>query len=203
MQSSKMIIGITGSVGSGKTTIARIFSKYHFTRVDADEIGHQILRKDFIRRKKLIVEFGNEILGRNKDIDRKILGDIVFNNNKKLKALNSIMHPMITSEIKKQIKKIRQKCGNDARIIVDAPLLLETKTKALVDKIIVVKSRKEKIIQRLRGKYPKDRIEKILNAQMKPDARLKHADYVIDNDGDFRHLETQVKRIIGKIEIKK
>lgn len=198
-----MIVGITGSIGSGKTTAAKIFSRHHFSIIDADEIGHDLIKKGSCHYKRLIGEFGNEILGKNKNIDREKLGNIVFDDSRKLGKLNSMMHPAIVREIKTQIKKIREECGNKAKIIVDAPLLLETKTKSLVDKIIVVRPKKEKMIRRLRRRYPKERIEKILNAQMKLDEKLRHADYVIDNDKDFKHLEKRVMGIIGEMELKK
>lgn len=198
-----MIVGITGSIGSGKTTAAKIFSKHHFTRIDADEIGHEIIKKNSKAYKKTLKEFGSEILDKNKNIDREKLGNIVFNSDKKLKKLNSITHPIIANEINNQIKKIKQKCGDNARIIIDAPLLLETKTKDLADKIIVIKAGKSSIIERLAKKFPKEIIEKILNAQMPLGEKLKHADFVIENSKDLKHLENQVMSIIRIIENKK
>jgi dephospho-CoA kinase len=198
-----MIIGITGSIGSGKTTTAKIFSKYHFIRIDADEIGHDIIKKSSVAYKKILKEFGNGIIGKSKNINRKKLGNVVFNDDKKLKKLNSITHPIIINGIKNQIKKIKQKCGGNAKIVVDAPLLLETETKNLVDKIIVVKSNKENILKRLNKRYPKEKIEKILNLQMPLDKKLEYADFVVDNDKDLRHLEKQVDYIIKKLENKK
>lgn len=194
-----MIIGVTGSIGSGKTTAAKIFSKYHFIRIGADEIGHEIIRKNRYAYKKIIKEFGSGVLDKNKNIDRKKLGDVVFNDNKKLDKLNYITHPIIINEIKTKIKKIEKKCGNMTRIVVDAPLLLETKTKDLVDKIIVVKSDKENIMERLNKKYSKGKIEKILKLQMPLSKKLKNADFVIVNNSDFRNLKKQVKNIIQKI----
>jgi dephospho-CoA kinase len=195
-----MIIGITGSIGSGKTTAAKIFSRHWYSRIDADGIGHAVLDKNSQVRKKIIKEFGSNILGKNKNISREKLGDIVFNDGKKLNLLNSIMHPAIIKEIKNKIKKIKQKCGDKARIVVDAPLLLETKTKDFADRIIVVKCDNGNIIKRLNKKYPKDKIERILNSQMPLDEKLKHADFIIDNNRDLVHLENQVKKIIKKLE---
>jgi dephospho-CoA kinase len=215
-----MIIGITGSIGSGKTTAAKIFSKCHFTRIDADETGHNLIKKSSLAYKKIIKEFGNEILDKDKNIDRKKLGNVVFEDNKKLNILNSIMHPMIIQKVKNKIKKIKTRCGNNAKIVVDAPLLLETsyrnnvsvelknkkflsKTKNLVDKIVVVKSSKKNIIKRLNKKYSKEKIEKILNAQMPLGEKLEYADFVIENNKDLKHLENQVNHVIKKLENKK
>src|SRR3989344_8046141 len=123
----EMIIGITGPIGSGKTTVAKLFSRRHFSRIDADEIGHELLKNSQIKN-KIIKEFGNEILDNRKTIDRNKLGNIVFNDDRKLKKLNSIMHLTIINEIKNQIKIIQTKCGDNVKIIIDAPLLFETKT---------------------------------------------------------------------------
>ena len=194
------IIGITGSIGSGKTTAAKIFSRHYFTRIDADEIAHEIIKKKSVAYRRIIKEFGNAVLDENKNIDRKKLGNIVFGDKEKLKELNLIMHPMIIQEVKNKIKKIKNKCGDNAKIIIDAPLLLETKTKYLVDKIVVVKSNRKNIIKRLNKKYLKEKIEKILNAQMPLGVKLKQADFVIDNNKDLNHLEKQVKNIIKKRE---
>ena len=195
-----MIIGITGSIGSGKTTVIRLFSRHWYNRIDADEIGHEMLKKDSIVYKKIIENLGNGILDKKKSIDRKKLGDIVFKDNKKLQKLNSIMHPIIIENIKNQIKKIKKKCKDKTRIVIDAPLLLETKTKNLVDKVIVVKCDKKNIIQRLNKKYPEEKIEKILKSQMLLNEKIKYADFVIDNNRDLKHLEKQVKKIIQKLE---
>ena len=199
---TKMILGITGSIGSGKTTASNLFKKLGFFIVNADEIGHEVIKKNSAAYKKIIKEFGNEILDNNKNIDRKILGSIVFNDKIKLKKLNSIMHPIIINEIENQIKKIKQKCGNKTKIVIDAPLLLETKTKNLVDKIIVVKADKKNIIKRLNKRFSKEKIEKILKSQMPLDEKLRYVDFVIDNNKDLKHLEKQVENIIKKLNNK-
>ena len=108
------------------------------------------------------------------------------------------MHPIILNEIKNKIIKIQKKCGKKTRIVVDAPLLLETGTKKFVDKIIVVKCDVKNIIKRNK-KYSTQKIEKILKAQMSLDERIKKADFVIDNNKDLKHLEEQVKEIIEEI----
>ena len=197
-----MIIGITGSIGSGKTTVARIFSKHRYNMIDADKIGHQILKNNPAACKKIIEAFGDKILDKDKNIDRKKLGDAVFNDDTKLKKLNSIIHPIILKEIKNSIKKIQKKCGSKTKIIIDAPLLLETKTKSFVDRIVVVKCDKENILKRFNKKYPKKKIERILKAQMPLGEKLAHADFVIDNNRDIKHLENQVIKIIKRIENK-
>ena len=117
-----------------------------------------------------------------------------------MKKLNSIIHPLIINEIKSQIKKIQKKYGDDSKIIIDAPLLLETNLKNYVDKVIVVKADKNKIIMRLNKKFPREKIERILKAQMPLENKLKYADFVIENKGGKKELEKQVVRIIQKLK---
>lgn len=193
-----MILGITGSIGSGKTTVAKLFTKHWYYRIDADEIGHIIIQKNSAIYKKLLNFFGNDILDKNKNIDRDKLGDIAFNDINKLKKLNSITHPTILKEIKNRIKEIKQKCKDKTKIAIDAPLLLETNTKNLVDKIIVIKCNEDNILKRNK-KYQKEKIEKILKLQMSFKEKLKYADFVIDNNKDLKYLEKQVKGIIRKL----
>ena len=194
-----MILGITGSIGSGKTTAAKIFSKYHYNRIDADEIGHNLLEHNIKIKNKIIKEFGKEILDKNENVDRKRLGNIVFNSQNKLKKLNSIMHPVILNEIRTQIKKIQKKCGDKTKIIIDAPLLIETGLKNYVEKIIVIKSNKKNIIRRLNRKLAKEKIERILKAQMPLNDKLQYADFVIDNNKDIKYLEKGVRKIAANL----
>ena len=192
-----MIIGITGSVGSGKSTIAKIFSKHHYIRIDADEIAHKILQNKKII-KIISAEFGSETV-KNNSIDREVFGNTVFNDDAKLKKLNSIMHPLIILEIKKEIVKIRKKSGSKSKIIVDAPLLLEVVAEDLVDKIIVIKASNNSILSRNR-RFTKGQIENILKHQMPLEEKMKHADFMIDNDKNFSNTEKQITDIIKSLE---
>ena len=188
-----MIIGITGSIGSGKSTVSKIFEKYGFTVIDADEISHRIIEKKPIK-KILTNNFGNMILNKKGEINRKELGKIAFGDKNKLKKLNSIVHPLIIGEIKKRVGKLENK-----NIVIDAPLLLETDAKKLVDKIIVVKTYSENIIKRNK-RFSTEQLEKILNFQMPLDKKIKHANFVIDNNGNLESLEKQVKEILESLK---
>lgn len=192
-----MILGITGSIGSGKTTVANIFAKNGVNTIDADKIAHRLMGKNSTIYKNLRNFFGDKILDEHNNIDRKKLGDIVFENSKNIMKLNSITHPIIIGKIKRVINKIK-KYSENKNIVIDAPLLLETKSKNLVDKIIVVKCGKKNILRRLNKKYSKQKIERILNAQMPLKKKLKYADFVVDNNKDLNHLENQVKIIIER-----
>ena len=163
------------------------------------EIGHSVLKNNLSIKKKLIKNFGNEILGKNKNIDREKLGNIVFNDKRKLKKLNSAIHPVIFSEIKNKAHRIIKKYGPRAKIIIDAPLLLETNVKKIVDNVIVVQAEIEKTTERSK-KFSEVRIKKISEFQMPMYEKIKYADFVIYNNGDFKNLERQVAEIINGLK---
>ena len=111
------------------------------------------------------------------------------------------MHPVIIKNIKNEISRIKKLCKGKTKIIIDAPLLLETKAKNIVDEIIVVKADKKNILKRNK-RFSKQQIEKILNAQMPLEEKLKYVDFIIDNNKDFKNLEEQVMKIISLLENK-
>ena len=193
-----MIIGITGSIGSGKSTVVGIFSKYGYTVIDADEIGHKFLEKGSIQNSQLVEYFGKEILDRIGNIDRMKLGSLAFSEKKKYRQLNKIMLSPIIKEIKSQVKQPKMSGGN---AVIDAPLLLESGAKNLVEKIVVVKASRENIWRRNKG-FSKERIINVMKFQKPISQKLKYADYVINNDGNIKSLENQVRNIISAISKK-
>ena len=188
-----MIIGITGTIGSGKSTAAAIFEKHGFRLIDADKIGHNLLEKGTTQYNSIIGFFGHEVLDKDRNIDRKILGEMAFSNKKSYRGLNSIMIPPIINEIKNLIINSTNK-----NFVIDAPLLLETKAKDFVDKIIVVKTSPPNILKRNR-KFSKERIQKIKEFQMSLAEKIKQADYVLNNDGNEKSLANQVRNIIKSL----
>lgn len=193
------IIGITGNFGAGKSTVAKIFCQHRFSVIDADEIGHQQIKSNPEIKSKLIKNFGREILGSNGNISRKKLGDVVFKNVRKIRKINSILHPSIIKEIKAAIREIEKKQRHDVNIAIDAPLLIEAGMHDMVDKIVVVKTGHDRVFRRSRN-FSKPQIENILKMQFPLKEKLKYADFVIDNNGDLMNLKNQVKKIIGNIK---
>lgn len=185
-----MIIGITGSFGSGKTTIANLFKKYNFKIINVDRLYKDIHEKNKPLKNKIKKEFGT--------INRAELKNIVFKNSKRLKKLNKITHPLILKEIKKALKKLKNK-----NILIDIPLLIEANATNLVDKIIVVKCKQETQIKRIlkKKKYTKEDINNIIKSQMPLKEKIKYADFVIDNDNSINKTKNQVNRIINTLKI--
>jgi len=179
-----MIIGITGSFGSGKTTIANIFKNYGFRVINVDKLYHYIYNKPLLK---------NRIKKEFNTTNRNKIKKIVFSDSRKLKKLNKITHPLIIKEIKKLIK--------NKNIIIDAPLLLEAKAQSLVDKVIVVKANKKNSIKRIlkKKKYSKKEIGQIIKSQMPLKKKLKYADFVVDNNKSVKDVREQVKGIVDKL----
>jgi dephospho-CoA kinase len=195
------VIGLTGGIGSGKSTVSRFLAELGAAVIDADKIGHEVYRPDTDTWRKLVKTFGRGILTADNTIDRKKLGAIVFSNEEELKRLNAIIHPQITEVIKKQIDDYRRK---DAKVIVlDAPVLLEAHAKNLVDEVWVVVADEENVIKRavartgLREEQIRDRIR----AQMSKTERIKNAQVIIYNDGTPEDLRGKIKNLWEQIKV--
>lgn len=185
-----MILGITGSFGSGKTTVSNIFKKYGFEVINADKLYHGIYNKNKALRNKIKKEFGT--------LDRSKIKKIVFNNYKKLQKLNKITHPIIINTLKKQINRINK---NNKKIAIDVPLLFEAKMQNMFDKIIVVKCNEKTQIKRLlkKKKYSKKEIMQIIRSQMPIEEKVKYADFVLDNSKTIKETEKQVHTILSSL----
>jgi dephospho-CoA kinase len=195
------VIGLTGGIGSGKSTVSRFLAELGAAVIDADKIGHEVYRPDTDTWRELVKTFGRGILAADNTIDRKKLGAIVFSNEEELKRLNAIIHPQITEVIKKQIDDYRRK---DAKVIVlDAPVLLEAHAKNLVDEVWVVVADEENVIKRavartgLREEQIRDRIR----AQMSKTERIKNAQVIIYNDGTPEDLRGKIKNLWEQIKV--
>ncbi|MCM8771058.1 MAG: dephospho-CoA kinase [Candidatus Omnitrophica bacterium] len=192
-----MKIGLTGSWGTGKTTVAGMFKRLGAKVIDADKIAHRLIQPHTLIYQKLISVFGKKILKKNcTAIDRKKLARIVFSKKTFLTKLNKIIHPEVIRTIKERIKKDKSKI-----IILDAPLLIETGLDEIVDKLIVVKTSRDKQINRLKEKtgLSKKEISKRISYQLPLSYKIKKADFVIDNNGRREDTFVQVRQIWDKL----
>lgn len=188
----KIILGVTGSFGSGKSTVANIFKSYRAEVIDADKLARNCLKRGSVFYKMIIAVFGQGILGKNRVIDRKKLSRLAFGNKNLLRRLNDIIHPEVIRVIKAGIKRSRAKL-----IVLDAPLLIEAHLNRIVDKIIVVKSALRKQIERIRKKALLSRADilKRIKFQIPLKQKARLADFVIDNSGSIRETVKQVAEI--------
>jgi len=168
-----LIIGITGSLGTGKTTVANMFKEYGLKILDADKIAKKLMQPNEVCFKPIIRYFKKDILDKGK-ISNKKLSEIVFNNKKYLNELCRIIHPEVIKEIEKKIR-IYKKVKGVKGIIIDAPLLIEAGLHKFVDYLIVVKTSYDLQIDRVLKKMPLKRADilKRINAQMGINKKIK------------------------------
>ena len=191
-----MIIGITGSIACGKSTVSNYLKSKGYIVIDADRIGHEALDDDYVKE-KLIVAFGNEILEDNK-INRQKLGELVFGNSSNLNVLNSIIHPEIRKKILEKIDK-----NNDKELIfIAVALLFEAKFDDLVDKIIVVYVDENTQLTRLmkRNSISKKEALSRIVSQMSPIEKAKLGDYTVNNNLDVINTYEQVDKVLSELK---
>ena len=195
-----MIVGLTGGIVSGKSTVTKMFKDLGAKIVDADELGHKVILPHKPSWEKIVKLFGKDLLKEDLKIDRKKLGRIVFNNQKLLKKLNEITHPEIIKLIRKEISLVKNKTLKNRKekiLIINAALIYEAKIDNLMDKIIVVYINEEKQIERLmeRNNLSAQESLKRIKSQTPLKEKVKMADYVIDNSNSLDKTREQVEKI--------
>lgn len=193
------IIGLTGGIGSGKSTVSQFLAELGAAVIDADKTGHEMLKSNAEIRQEIVASFGQEILDSNGEIDRKKLGEIVFNQPDSLAQLNQIMHPRMYNIVKDQLEEYRRQ--GVAVVVLEAALLIEAGWTSLVDEVWVTVAPEEKIIQRLsenRGMAEEETTVRI-RSQLSSEERTRHADVVINNEGDLDSTREKVKELWQKL----
>jgi dephospho-CoA kinase len=193
------VVGLTGGIGSGKTTFASLLSERGAQIIDADVLGRDALRPDQPAWHSVVSQFGDEILQANSlEIDRKRLAAIVFSEPHKLSALNAIVHPAILKAIADHLERLAQ---TDEIVVLDAALIAELGLESSLDVMVAVTAargtRKERL-QRSRGMDPLD-IEARMNAQMNPGEVAARADMVVRNDGSLEALVDEADRVWNEL----
>ena len=198
IQNKPIIIGLTGGTGCGKSTVCSILKKYNAYIIDADKIGHYIIKKGSNAYFEIVDYFGEDILDSEKQIDRKKLGSIVFSDKKKLAYLDSITHKYIIKEIKDCIN-IAKDNQDYKYIVIDAPLLIKTNLHKIVDEVWIVHCSLETRLKRLikRDNLPKDILLKRINNQTPFEQNKKYADFIIFNE-EGANLEEIIKQKLKK-----
>ncbi|MBN2395228.1 MAG: dephospho-CoA kinase [Candidatus Atribacteria bacterium] len=192
-----LLVGLTGGIVAGKTTVARMFSELGAEVIDADQIAREIMQPGKKIWKEVVLKFGSEIIDDHQEIDRNRLARIVFSDQEKLECLNKITHPEITLKIKEQIRDIQKHATQDVICMIDAPLLFEAEMNDWMDKIIVVYINREEQIKRLFQRNGLSRSEAIkrIDAQISLEKKVLLADYVIDNRESVGELKDQVVKV--------
>jgi len=201
-----LVVGLTGGISSGKSTVLRIFKNFGSRTIDADEIAHQLTKPGTGVLKEIVKKFGEEVLNRNRTLNRRRLAGIIFGDGQKRKSLNAIMHPKIIAEIKRKIRQFKKRAerrelrGSGRKkniLVVDIPLLFEAKLEYLVDKTILVYVPQKVQIERLRrdDNLTVKEARARLNAQIPIYKKKKYADYIINGNLDPLRLQKQVESV--------
>lgn len=181
------VIGLTGCAGAGKSSAASVFRSLGARVVDADRIGHRLLRRSSPCYSKIVKTFGPGILDRRGEVVRSKLGDLVFADARQRRRLNRIVHPELVHKVKSEIDKLKSKWGGP--VVVDAALLVDWGLHRRTDKLVVVKAPAGIRLKRLTAKGMDPRKAKGLMAAQMPSGKLtKLADVVIDNSGTRQQL---------------
>ena len=192
-----LIIGLTGGIGSGKSTVSNYLRGKNLTLLCADKIAHQIMQPGQIAYRKIVKKFGKEILSSDKTINRKILGPLVFKNPNHLKSLNAIAHPEVLKEFKKQIRLHKK----EKYIILDVPLLFESGMDKICDHIILVALNRKIQSQRIKKRdgITQVEIKRRINSQMPLREKKKRSNFVINNSGTWTQTKKQIEKLIKQL----
>jgi dephospho-CoA kinase len=201
------VIGLTGSIGTGKSEVTRVLQELGAEVINADQVGHEAYTPHTDSWNAVVDAFGQDILQPDGEIDRRKLGAIVFADSGQMAKLNGIMHPRMADMVAEKIEQMRSR-GVQV-VVVEAALMFEAGWETLVDEVWATDSPLEMVFQRLMSRNGLDEAEvrKRLGSQMDIQERLDRSGVVVENSGDVLALEATVKslwesRIKGKVEQK-
>lgn len=194
------VIGITGGVGSGKSSVLTWLATQTYAKtaiIEADKTAHSLQKKGTTGYNAIVKQFGTEILMQNKDIDRAKLGELVFSDKEKLQKLNTILHPLVKQEIIRQIEMIRRE-HKISYIFIEAALLIEEHYDVICDELWYIYVSREKRIQRLKKSrgYTDDKIRQIMERQLDEETFRKNCHIIIDNNGREEDTFRQIREVL-------
>jgi dephospho-CoA kinase len=186
------VIGLTGGVGSGKTTVANLFAEYGTPIIDADRIARELVEPGQPALQRVVQDFGDEILNSDGTLNRKQLRELIFHDSGRRKQLEAMLHPLIRENMLQQLESLSAPYA-----ILVVPLLVDTGNWEMMDRILVVDTEEDLQIERVmeRDSVSQEHAESIVDIQVSRQERLAAADDVIENTGSIEDLKTQVKRL--------
>ena len=196
-----LIIGLTGGIACGKSTVTQLLQRKGADIIDLDQIGHELLKANSPVMKQLLKTFGPEVLDLSGDVNRTKLGKIVFADPLARQQLNDIVHPEI-HRISRQLAQSKVKNQADSIVVIESPLLIESGGYRSVDYVVMVSATPDQQIVRLmKRSLEQNKImtqldaEKRIAAQMSLKEKMAYADYIVDNQGDLTELGKQVDQL--------
>ena len=191
-----LTIGLTGGIGSGKSTVAQILGEFGAPILDADKVAHSTYAPGAPAYDAVVAAFGADIVAPDRTIDRKKLGAVVFGSPERLNKLTSIVWPATFESIRRNVAELRAS-GAKLPIVVEAAILIEANWQPLFDEIWLVRASREQVVARIesqRGLKPAE-TEARIRAQLSDEERAKHATLVIENNGSIEELRELLKTV--------
>ncbi|MEJ8547252.1 dephospho-CoA kinase [Brevibacillus borstelensis] len=195
-----MILGLTGGIATGKSTVTAMLREQGIPVIDADQIARDVVEPGKPAYEAIVRHFGREILLPGGQIDRKKLGEIVFSDEAERQRLNAIVHPEVRRVMREEAEAAEQ---NGAKIVfMDIPLLFESKLQHMVDKVVVVYAPAQLQLARMmeRDEFEEEQAQKRLRAQLPIDQKRAEADFVIDNTGSREETQKQVIQLLERLK---
>ena len=200
-----MIIGLTGGIGTGKSTVSRKLRERGYPVIDLDVISREVIEYPEVID-ELVRNFGNEILENQnnisgkKSISRNKLRQIVFKDEKKVNMLNSIIHPPIVEKMRREIEKLKKNCKT---VFIEVQLLFEAHLEKEFDIIVLIYADKKTQLERVlkRDGRSEEEVQQIINAQISMDEKRKLSNYIIENNGNSEMLKLEIEKFIEKLGI--
>jgi dephospho-CoA kinase len=196
-----LLAGLTGGMGSGKTTVGKLFKALGAYVLDADEICRSLVEPGKPAWREIVDLLGNGILRDDQTLDRRKIADVVFNDPEKKKALEAILHPRVMEEEQTLYTDILE--GDPgALVIIDAALLIESENYRKVDKVIVIACDEETQLRRIMAKnmFSREDAQRRLQQQMPLKEKIKFADYVLHNDSELSELKKKVEALFHQLK---
>ncbi len=192
-------VGLTGGIGSGKTTVSDLFASLGVPVIDTDIIAHK-LTDDKSVLNEIVNLFGKKVLDQNDQLNRKILSQLVFDNPENKQKLESILHPKIRDAVNKNIHQLMTNDSTPAYVIIVIPLLIETNFNQIIDHVLVVMADKTNRVERIKHRDNRnmDEIRAIISTQVSDQQRIDAADDIIENNNNINTLDTQVQKLHKK-----
>jgi len=195
-----LLVGLTGGIASGKSLVARVFKDLGAHLIDADRIVHELLEPNQEAYGEVLNHFGREVLLPDDGINRRKLGEIIFNDAEKRAWLNGCLHPKVFAAYAAQVNHLRRRTPR-AIVVFDAALIIETGYNRSMDKVVVVYADREQQIERLEARdgFTREQAITRIDSQMPLEEKRNHADYVIDNTGSRIDSERQAREVFKKL----
>ena len=195
------VIGLTGGIGSGKSTVSQVLAVMGAMVIDADTVGHQAYQPGTETWKDVVAAFGEGVVAADGSIDRKKLGAIVFGETGALERLNWIVHPRMYDMMAEQIEEYRRQ--GVKVVVLDAAILIEANWTPLVDEVWLTVASESTVVQRVKERtgLPEEQIRSRIRSQLSNEERKKHASVVINNDGSLDELRAKVVELWDRLQI--